>query len=137
MKKIFLVLFVLFPFLVFAQGTGIVKASYTRTQADARFAPAGTSTSTVSHADSVINGRSYIKKFASPTWTVNNFASLSGATFIGNVSTPVLTVSSTDTVSGSYAVGSMFLRIVGGDTSMWVKIRLDGPIEARWKKLTP
>jgi hypothetical protein len=50
---------------------------------------------------------------------------------------PVVAVTSTDTISGSYPVGSMFVRIVGGDTSMWVKIRMDGVLSARWKKLTP
>ena len=39
MKKIFLILFVLFPFLTFSQGSGVKRNSYTKTQSDVLFAP--------------------------------------------------------------------------------------------------
>ena len=64
-------------------------------------------------------------------------APLASPTFTGTVTAPVVAISSTDTSSGTYPVGSMFVRIAAGDTSVWVKIRMDGVLSARWKKLTP
>jgi hypothetical protein len=53
---------------------------------------------------------------------------------------PVIAITSTDTASLSgtytYPVGSMFTRITASDTSLWLKIKLTGPIAARWKKVT-
>ena len=209
MKKIFLVLFILFPFLVFAQGTGITKTSYTKAQADARFlgiSGTATNTATLQGEDTtyflrMLDTTSAVgyKKIATQHWVGETFAPVVSATFSGTttvddlvvtgdagfytnanlysnlqilnktgtgwnivglrdttesnsrltlqniknvqatgyVSAPVLTILTTDTVSGTYTVGSMFLRIVGGDTSMWVKIRMDGTLNSRWKKLTP
>jgi hypothetical protein len=54
--------------------------------------------------------------------------------------TPVITITSTDTASKNgtytYPVGSIFTRITASDTSLWIKIKLTGPIAARWKKVT-
>jgi hypothetical protein len=54
----------------------------------------------------------------------------------GSVLAQVVAISSVDTSSGTYPVGSMFMRINGSDTSMWIKIRNTGSLAARWKKVT-
>ena len=63
-------------------------------------------------------------------------ANTANPTFTTGATAPIFTATSTDTSSVTAAVGSIFMRISGGDTSMWVLIRKTGSKAARWKKLS-
>ena len=129
MKKIFLILCLLIP-------VGLVAQNLTGTNINA---VSGTNLTTslsakVSKADSnsTAAGNYVTNKKVSDT-----YAPKASPTFTGTVTSPVVAISTTDTASASYPVGTIMMRITGADTSLWLKIRLDGTIAARWKKLTP
>ena len=129
MKKIFLILCLLIP-------VGLIAQNLTGTNINAI---SGTNLTTslaakVSKADSTGNAAG---NYMSRKQVTDVFAPIASPTFTGTVTAPAVAISTTDTASGSYPVGTIQMRIAGGDTSMWVKIRLTGTVAARWKKLTP
>jgi hypothetical protein len=75
--------------------------------------------------------------YATRKFLLDTYAPLQDPTFSGKATVPVVVIGGVDTTSTGYAVGAMFLHMTEADTSVWIKIRNDGPIAARWKKLTP
>ena len=128
MKKLFLI-FCLIPLFAIGQnltGTNINAISGTNltTSLSAK----------VSKADS---NSTAAGNYVTNKKAANTYAPIANPTFTGTVTSPAVAISTTDTASGSYPVGTILMRITGADTSLWLKIRLDGTIAARWKKLTP
>ena len=129
MKKILLILCLLIP-------VGLIAQNLTGTNINAI---SGTNLTTslagkVAIADS---NKTSAGNYITNKKVVDTYAPIASPTFTGTVTSPAVAISTTDTASGSYPVGTIQMRITGGDTSMWVKIRLTGTVAARWKKLTP
>ena len=71
-----------------------------------------------------------------PTYAQNNLkANIASPTFSGTVSSPVYKLTTADT-SSSFDPFTLQMRVTDSDTSLWLFIRKTGTINARWKKLT-